>query len=144
MRKIAALCTVLLFALCCFASCDRPTYEDGYIEGYSDGYSAAESDMEYLSEEEFEDGYDIGYEDGYFDAEDEYSDYDWLEHEAAHYAREYSEWHPVEAMEIIDAYQNNEPLDGDGIPSEEEYLDAIESLYRFYEYFYCAMYDERS
>lgn len=136
--------TLVLFALSiCLLSCSQGrTYEDGYEDGYADGYSTAESDMQYLMEEEFLDGYDIGYDDGYREAEDEYNDYGWLEDEAIHYVREYSEWSPEEAMSVIEAYQNNEPFWQDGSPpSREEYLDAIESLIRFYEYFYCAMYE---
>ena len=136
--------TLVLFALSiCLLSCSQGrTYEDGYEDGYADGYSTAESDMQYLMEEEFLDGYDIGYDDGYREAEDEYNDYGWLEDEAIHYVREYSEGSPEEAMSVIEAYQNNEPFWQDGSPpSREEYLDAIESLIRFYEYFYCAMYE---
>ena len=143
---------IVLFALSiCLLSCNyRGTYEDGYADGYSDGYSDAESEMQYLIEEEFldgydigrDDGYDIGYDDGYWEAEYEYNDYGWLEDEAVHYARKYSEWHPEEAMWVIESYQNKEPFWQDGSPpSHEEYLDAIESLIRFYEYFYCAMYE---
>lgn len=142
MKRFVA--TLVLFALSiCLLSCSQGrTYEDGYEDGYADGYSTAESDMQYLMEEEFLYGYDIGYDDGYREAEDEYNDYGWLEDEAIHYAREYSEWSPEEAMSVIEAYQNNEPFWQDGSPpSHEEYLDAIESLIRFYEYFYCAMYE---
>ena len=125
-------------------------YEDGYSDGYEDGYSDAKFEMECLIEEKYlgqydkgyERGYDNGHLYGYQEAEEEYSYYGWLEDEAISYAREYSEWSPEEAMGLIEAYQNNEPFWQDGSPpSHEEYLDAIESLCRFYEYFYCAMYE---
>ena len=147
MKKHAAIFAVMILAVCFLSACGKGTYEEGYADGYDEGYSDAEFEMEYLMEDEFLDGYDIGYDDGY----DEGSDDGWVdnideigwffEEEAVHYAREHSEWHPEEAMGIIEAYQNREPLYDNAIPNEEEYLEAIESLYRFYEYFYCAMYE---
>lgn len=135
MRKLTVLFATLM-VLCSLSACSVETYEDGYRDGYSD----AEFEMGYLAEEEFQAGYDIGYDVGYYEAEKEYSYYGWLEDEAIHYARKYSEWSPEEAMWVIESYQSKKPIDGT-LPSYEEYLDAIESLYRFYEYFYYAMYE---
>ena len=138
MKRFISVLVIFSFAICLLSCSHKGSYEDGYADGYSD----AESEMQYLMEEEFLDGYDIGYDDGYWEAEDEYNDYGWLEDKAIHYAREHSEWSPEEAMWVIKSYQNKEPFWPDGsLPSHEEYLDAIESLLRFYEYFYCAMYE---
>lgn len=140
MKKLIAMITLSLL-LCSLSACTQGAYESSYQEGYSDGYSAAEIEMEYLLEEEFLEGYDLGYEEGYWDAKQEYSDYWELEQEAIHYAREYSEWSPEEAWMVIEAYQNNEPFHVDGSsPSKEEYLDAIDSLIYFYDYFYSRKY----
>ena len=142
MKRFISILAFFTFAVCMLSCSYKGNYEDGYANGYIDGYSDAESEMQYLLEEEFLDGYDIGYDDGYWEAEHEYNYYGWLEDEAVHYARKYSEWSPEEAMWVIEAYQNKEPFWQDGSPpSHEEYLDAIESLIRFYEYFYCAMYE---
>ena len=140
-RFIVIFASVALFV--CLLSCGyRGTYDDGYEDGYDEGY--------FYAMIKFEDYYDRGYENGYDEGYWEGSQNGWIDHieepgryleeEAVHYARQYSEWHPEEAMTIIHSYQSREPIDGT-LPSYEEYLEAIESLYRFYEYFYCAMYD---
>ena len=135
-RFVAILVSALL--LMCLLSCGyQGTYDDGFEDGYDEGYFDAMI--------KFEDYYDHGYEDGYWEG----SQNGWidnivepgiyLEDEAVHYARQYSEWHPEEAMAIIDSYQTKVPIDGT-LPSYYEYLDAIESIVRFYEYFYCQLY----
>lgn len=126
MKKATAIIAVWII-LCFLSACSMETYDDGYEDGYSDGYSDAE-------DEEFFDGYDIGYDDGKRDGS-------WLEEDAIDYVREHSDWHPEEAVEVIEAYQNNEPFWRDGSPpSYEEYLDAIDSLIYFYDYFYSVRY----
>ncbi len=142
MKKLTAIIAILIL-LCSFSSCTQEGYNAGYEDGYSDGYSDAEVEMEYLLDEEFLDGYDWGYDDGYWEAEKEYSDYGWLlEYEAMHYAREQTGWNPEEAWMIIEAYQNNEPFYVDGsCPSEKDYLDAIETLIYFYDYFFSKRYE---
>jgi hypothetical protein len=142
MKKLTALFAILI-VLCFLSSCAYETYEDGYADGYSDGYFDAETEMQYQLEEEFLDGYDWGYEEGYWEAEKEYSDYGWLlEFDAMHYAREQTGWQPEEAWMIIEAYQNNESYYVDGSsPSEEDYLDAIDTLIYFYDYFFSKMYE---
>ena len=142
MKRFVAILVLFALSICLLSCSQTRTYDDGYADGYTDGYSDAESEMLYLMEEEFLDGYDVGYDDGYWEAEDEYNDFGWLEDEAIHYARKYSEWSPEEAIGVIEAYKNKDSFWQDGSPpSHEEYLDAIESLIRFYEYFYCAMYE---
>ena len=135
MKQTAAMLTVLMLVLC-LSACSKPTYE----EGYEDGYSDAESDMQYLIEEECLEWYDMGYDDGWVDNIGEIGRY--FEEEAVDYVREYCEWHPEEAVCIIEAYQNNESFYEDGSPpSRQDYLDAIDSLVYFYNYFYGSYYE---
>ena len=110
-------------------------YNDGYYEGYEDGFKDASEEYYFLGmEDAFEDGYVNGHTDGYLEAEN--SEYGSLEEKAIEYARKYSGVRPEEAMKIVRAYQNQEPMPDGKIPSEEEYHKAVEALYRFYEYFY--------
>lgn len=153
MKKFAFYLTVFLFFVNLSGCGQNGYYEEGYAAGYEVGYDDAESDMMSVIEDEFESGYDIGredgyhygYSDGYFDGSHEAEDecyYGWLEDEGISYARQFSEWSPEEAMQVIEAYHKNEAFWDDGSsPTHDEYTDAIESLYRFYEYFYCAMYE---
>ena len=127
MRKVTALIIVLCFALCSLSACNAKTYEDGYNEGYNDGYSDAEFEVGYLAEEDFLDGYDIGFDEGYAEA---YSIID----DATSYARKQTGWSVYEAWNNIAIY--NEGLDPYGypLPTEEEYLQSIETLVLFCEY----------
>ena len=131
MRKVAALVVVCFIVMCSLSACSKETYDDAYEDGYNDGYSDAEFEME----DRLQDWYDFGYDEGQMDGH-------LLEEEAIEYVREHCDFHPEEAMEVIEAYHDNKPFWGDDSPpSHEEYLEAIESLYLFYEYFYCAMYE---
>ena len=94
-------------------------YYTGYDEGYSEGYSK---------------GYDEGYNEGYSEVMAHFENI--IEYDAIHYAREYSIFHPEEALCIIDDYENGEPV------TEEDYNEAIESLYRYCEYLYYKEYDK--
>lgn len=142
MKRLIAM-VIIAIVLCSFSACTQEAYETtSYADGYSDGYSEAEFELQYLLDEEFLYGYDCGYDDGYREAEEEYSDYGWLEFEASHYARDHSGWNPEEAWALIEAYHNNEPFYADGsYPSKEDYLDAINSLIYFYNYFYSKEYE---
>jgi hypothetical protein len=74
------------------------------------------------------------YEAGFKEAYGEF--YHAIDYEAVHYAKDNGGWHPEEAMCIIDAYENGEGY------TEEEYREAVRSLYCFYEYFYNSWYKE--
>ena len=79
-------------------------------------------------------GKDIGYEEGHSDG---YATIRFSRSDAEHYACSNSLYHPEEAMMIIDAFENNEPFWSNGeAPSQQDYMDAVRSLYYFYEYFY--------
>lgn len=127
------LCSTLIFGL---SSCDKQEssyngeYDDGYQEGHWDG---------------FDDGYDEGLWEGYKEGFDEaYYRFENLSlHDAARYAEEYGGWHPEEAMEIIDAYENDELAFGKMSVTEEDYKKAAKSLYLYYEYFYNGLYHEK-
>ena len=147
MKRFIAIAALFTLVICLLSCSYEGTYDEGYSEGYDDGYSDAKFEMEYLIEE-YSDRYDIGYDDGYWEGSRE----GWIDHleepgryfedEAVHYARKYSEWHPEEAWMIIEAYHNNEPLpEESAVPSEQDYLEAIDSLIYFYDYFYSARYE---
>ena len=139
MKKFAAIIAVLSLVLC-LSACGKGYYEDGYADGYADGYSDAESDMQYLIEDKCLEWYDMGYDDGWVDNIDEIGRF--FEEEAVDFVRDHCEWHPEEAVGIIEAYQNNESFYEDGShPSRQDYLDAIDSLIYFYEYFYGSYYE---
>lgn len=152
MKRFIAVAVLFTLVICLLSCSYEGTYDEGYSEGYDDGYSDAKFEMECLIEEEYLGRYDSGYDNGYWDGYLEGSREGWidrledpgryLEDEAVHYARKYSEWHPEEAMVIIEAYQNNEPLpDENSVPSKQDYLEAIDSLIYFYDYFYSARYE---
>ena len=126
-----ALCLGLIFGL---SSCiDSQAYEDAYFDGYEDGRFDASSEFRSHSFEMYLNGYDEAYRDF---ADTVFSDY------AIWYAREFSEYHPEEAMCIIDCYERGERYCGQLPITEEDYKDAIESLYRYYEYFLNGMYKD--
>jgi hypothetical protein len=143
MKKWLALLSI--FALICSSSCSGMvhTYEEGYDDGYENGYR--EGRYEGYDEGEFygyEEGYEDGSEDDYFEWYDDLPEYArYLEDEAVHYAAENGGWHPEEAGVIIDAYINGKSVYG-SMPSKEEYREAVESLWYFYDYFYSAMYND--
>lgn len=153
--KNTILLYLILFALLTLPACGNAYYdegfEDGYADGYADGYFDAEYEIGSLAEEEYEDGYDNGYYDGHHDGYREGSKEGWIDNaedigwyfgeRAVDYAASNSKWHPEEAWGVIEAYQNNEAFYEDGSPpSKQDYLDAIDSLICFYEYFYGAHY----
>ena len=59
-----------------------------------------------------------------------------MQWDAEHYAREKSGWNPEEAMGIIEDFENQTAYYNDFIPSVDEYIEAVHSLYYFYEYYY--------
>lgn len=108
-------------------------YSDGYNEGYDEGY-----------DEGLEIGYDYGHDDGiYYDWEENIDEIGWyFEEEAIDYAIENGGWHPEEAWMVIEAYQNNASFYQNGSPpTKQDYLDAINSLIYFYDYFYSERYE---
>lgn len=138
MKNLFAALIVIIVTGCLLLSCSsEPTYEDGFDDGYDEGYFDAIN--------EYEDDYSRGYADGYIEGK---SDIDadeiiyYITREAEKYAGRESGWHPEDAWCLIEAYQNNEPFYEDGsMPSYQDYLDAINSIIYFYEYFYGGHYE---
>ena len=116
---------LLVIVLCLsFTACYE---ESDYGSGYDDGYRDARVELNEYGEEMYQNGYD----EACSDIIDEI-----IHYEAVHYARNFSSWHPEEAMGIIDSYES-----GDITISEEDYKDAVKSLYYYYAYFYSALYE---
>ena len=135
---------VVFSVISMFTSCNKKMKADIYDSNY---------DQEQLA---YDVGYDDGYYEGYYEGYDEghydgvYCDWEEnireiaceLEYDAVHYAVDNGGWHPEEAWMIIEAYRNNEPFYQNGSPpSKQDYIDAIDSLIYFYDYFYSARYE---
>lgn len=140
----------VVFTVClCFISCSYSgSYDEGYADGYDEGYFDALDVMQHELELEYEHGYEKGYSNGY----EEYMKYGWLENidtfgnyfgrEAEHYASRAGEWHPEEAVVIIEGYRNGTFVEVcKSVPTYQNYLDAVDSLVCFYDYFYGSMYE---
>ena len=117
-------------------------YDDGYSDGFYDGHddrdSSTYNDSYYNGYEAGKsDSYDSAYYDGYYDGYDDcYRDFCTIIYDdAENYSCE-SGCHPEDALAIIDSYEGRTTYWEGPLPTEEEYHDAIESLYYFYEYFY--------
>lgn len=138
MKKIIICLFLILFITSCSSlekSKDKKTvsndniYQNNYYSGEAENY-----------DEIFDDGFDEGFIEGYYSGF--YEIYNSV-HEAEHYALDKGGWHPEEAVAVIEMYRTKVSYYPDGsIPTEEEYLDAINSLVAFYEYFYSAKYEE--
>ena len=131
-----SLATALCMTSCAGDGAYDEGFDDGYDAGYEIGYQqgSEESYSEYELEESFDAGYDYAIENCLYEDEIIWR----IEEDAVHFARHNSEWHPEEALVIIESYQNNEPFNEDGSPpSWEDYTAAIQTLVSFYEYFYC-------
>ena len=130
MKKFITIIASFAFVACLLSGCQIEGYNDGYDEGYDDGYNDGYSDAEfeigYLSEEFF-DGYEAGYDDGYAEV------YDAIE-DASYYARAQTGWSVYEAWCNISIYQEGVHPYGYELPTEEEYLQSIETLVLFCEH----------
>ena len=126
-----ALCIALIFCLpsCRVSKSNGDDYMKGYDDGYLDGISMN-------SEEEFM-KYMCGYEEAYDDFVEGV-----INNKAISYAREESAWHPEEALCIIDWYEKGYSYCGNYPITENDYKEAVKSLYRYYEYFYNARYED--
>lgn len=128
---IAAVVAAIIF--CCTStpskSDESEEYSDDYTVEYDKGFDAG-----------YDFGYDFGYDEG-FDAA--YSDFEnAVSRDAIFFVRETCEWHPEEAVCIIESYENGEEYYGNYQITEKDYKDAVESLCRYYDYFYSQLYEE--
>ena len=132
--KLESLSSWLIFiavfvAAIIFCCTSTPLNSNDSGEDYTEEYDAG-----------FHDGYDFGYDEG-FDAA--YSRFESaVNHDAIFFVNETCEWHPEEAVCIIEAYENGEGYYGDYQITEKDYKDAVESLCRYYGYFYSRLYEE--
>ena len=124
-------CTILValfLAVCLLTSCGyNNTYENGYADGYNDGYSDAELNAQYTLDEAFSNGFDTGYDEGYDEVRDAID-------KAADYAREQTGWSVYEAYCNISIYNDGVHPNGYALPTEEEYLESIDTLVYFCEH----------
>lgn len=123
MKKLIAV--IASFAI--VVSLSSCNHEGTYSGGYEDGYNDAEFEIGYLMEEEFLKGYEAGYDDGYDEVYDAIS-------KATDYAREQTGWSVYEAWCNISIYQEGVHPYGYELPTEEEYLQSIETLVLFCEH----------
>ena len=125
------MCAILCLSL---SSCERSIYameqdakrEAAYNEGYDVGYEEGQWDGH-------TDGWHEGYDEGHKDACADFEEI--INYDAVFYAKEYSEFHPEEAMQIIELYESEE-----AIITESEYKEAVKSLFYYSKYFYHDLY----
>lgn len=112
---------------------ENTIFNNGYEEGYNIGRDVG---FDYGYDEGYYEGFDSGYDEGYYDCKhDIEKDFDsiifnFLE-AGCHTVAKENEWHPEEALIIIDEY-NQDPSS----VTREEYLSAVETLCNYFEYFY--------
>ena len=118
-----------------------------YMSGYASGRQAAIAQYD-CSEcyENYESGYYDGYSIGYAEGkEDGWDGAEWevrnLLESAAGHARDMAGWSPEEAMWNIDIYRDGYDPDGFPIPTYQEYMDSLDTLYYFYQYLYSRSFD---
>ncbi len=131
MRKIIyllfALFLVLFVCSCTSDHQDAPQYSNEYEQGYAD----AASQYEELCEDAIQNYVDeIKHTDTYGDVAL------MLEEDAIEYVREGCDWHPEEALHIIQAYERGETYYGSYRITDTDYKEAVRSLCRFYSFFY--------
>ena len=140
MKKFISVFTVFILLVFSLLSCSpKKTYDDGF----EDGYSEASSKYEDHYSRGVESGYDIGYDEGYATAEaDHEKDILNAVERACRYASYNSEWGLYEALQIVGVRQGFMSLgDGSEMPTDQEYTDAIKTLYLFCEFFDSEKYD---
>lgn len=131
MRRVLSFSLIILGALC-LCSCSVGSKDTSQqSEDYRRGYANAMDQCDQMCEEAVQDFIDdIEYTDTYNDVAL------MLEENAIHYVREACEWHPEEALCIIQAYERGEKYYGSYPITAEDYQEAIHSICRFYNYFY--------
>ena len=126
------LCTlIVLIGILCLCSCsikcqDTSRHSDGYLQGYADAMEQREEQCEDAIQN-FVDN---------IKCTDTYGDVAlMLQEDAIDYVRETCDWHPEEAIYIIQAYESGEKYYGSHLITEADYHEAIRTLCRFYSYF---------
>ena len=133
MKKLHKIMLALTLCIMCLSSCQKKdTHKEEYYGDYHDGYVDGYNDA--ISENDVYKAYCEGYNDAY--GRFEYV----VLPDAIDYVQKYSKWHPEEALDIIDAYESGELAFGSMKVSEDDYKEAIKSLYLYYEYYYNSNY----
>ena len=138
MNKYVSTLVIISMLLCLFSSCSMESYDDGYKDGYNDGYDTGwekgfdeGSDFAFYdvtnSDGSYEDGYKSGYDEGQSEVRS-------VVYKAGEYARKQTGWSVYEAWNTISIYNSGVDPDGYDLPTEEEYLQCIETLVIFSEY----------
>lgn len=143
MKKLIAVLVSLALVVCLVSCGNIRTYDDGFEDGYDEGYFDAKLELEDTYSRGYDRGYDIGYDDGYLSAEDEHEyDVQSAAERADEYAFSNSEYGLYEALQIVGVKQGfMSPGEGSDIPTNQEYKDAVKTLYLFCEFFDSKMYD---
>lgn len=156
MKKFCAIFLTALLLLTTACGYTQDDLEEARQAGYDDGYEAAE--LEFY-DSRYSNGYDAGYSAGYEtgladgaqteitywveswreDPDIMDSAADELHYFANEYAHRYSGWCPEDAVDCIREFQDEDwPSD---CPFEyPDFVDSIESLILFFEYFYYGFY----
>lgn len=130
MKKLAVTIAILIFMLCSLSACGEGTYADGYDDGFEDGYSEGRWDALLEHEDDYIRGYEEGYDEGYDDSKIEFALN--LIEEAESYARNKTGYSVYEAWNDILIYQDRP--EGFEVPTEEEYIQCVETLVYFCAY----------
>ena len=143
MKKLIAVLVSLALVVCMVSCGNIRTYDDGFEDGYDEGYFDATLEFENMYSRGFDNGYEIGFEDGYLSAEDEHElDVQSAAERADKYASYYSEYGLYEALQIVGVKNGfMSPGEDTDMPTNQEYKDAIKTLYLFCEFFDSKMYD---
>ena len=114
-------------------------YEDGYIDGYYNAQVECADETSSARDYGYDEGYSDGYDDGY--TESKYN-LEAAKSDAERYARNNSEWSLYEALQIVGIVhgymETDDPTDA---PTQREYLDAIDTLYLFGDFFDARKYE---
>lgn len=125
-KLIACLCLILMLSSC-----------GGIEESKDPNLVLHESSYDEAYQEGFEEGYSFALEYEIDDYQDDINYYEYVKEAATEYACDNSYWHPEEAVWVIEEYRN-----GSSDYTKQDYVNAIDSLIAFYEYFYNSFYED--
>lgn len=142
MKKLIIVLVSLALVVCLVSCGNIRTYDDGFEDGYEEGFFDATLEFDHVYSRGFDNGYEIGFEDGYISAEDEHEyDVQSAAERADMYASYNSEWSVYEALQIVGVKHGfMSPGEDTDMPTNQEYKDAIKTLYLFCEFFDSKMY----
>lgn len=135
---VLAIVFALMFSSCGYSQEDlEKSRSEGYAKGYSDGrydcLAESEIDINLIYEEGYNDGYTYGTFKNHCDIMDELHN---IIEDAETYVSDNSEWSLYEAMQIVGLIHGYMvSYDPSEKSTQQEYYDAIDSLYLFAEYF---------